>query len=193
MTFRRLPDGVNETTLSEIYANLECPVCRNYMSPPIPECVNKHSICRFCYKRVQNCPVCRSQKNDEATNSVLGQIYNILTIPCKFKERGCQYSCKGELLSKHHYQCCYKSRPCPVRKSQECPWDGPLSEVAEHMKTKHPSNFCEDKKKETFLLTGFRENRRYQYFTIIFFVYDNFFRLTWNIDRSGWLNFFFII
>lgn len=181
----RVPPEFTSEILAEIYANLECPVCSNYMSPPIPECVNKHSLCNFCYQRVNTCPLCRAPKNPHGTSFVLGEIYNILMIPCKNRDRGCRYFCRGRLLHNHEPVCEYRSRICLVNQSQDCNWEGSLMEIKDHMVSRHSSNFCLDRSKETFVLTGFRENRRYKYFTMIFYAYEKFFRLTWNIDRSG--------
>lgn len=171
--------------LADLYANLECPVCSNYMAPPIPECINRHSICKYCFQKVTSCPLCRAPKHGHGISFTLGEIYDMLIIPCRFRDRGCQYSCKGEHLYKHEMVCELRTRLCPVRKSLDCFWEGPDPEIRNHLVSRHPANSCIDKARETFILTGFRENRRYRYFTIIFSVYENLFRLTWNIDRSG--------
>lgn len=174
-----------ENVLEELYANLECPVCNNYMAPPIPECTNRHSICKQCFQKVESCPLCRAPKHGYGRSSYLGEIYSKLVIPCKYKDRGCQYSCKGQFLHKHEHVCEYRAKVCPVRKSLECSWEGPLVEMKSHLQLVHATNSCIDKESETFVLTGFKENQRFGYFTIIFCVYERFFRFTWNIDRAG--------
>lgn len=155
------------------------------MAPPIPECMNKHSICKHCFQKVESCPLCRAPKHGHGICFHLGEIYDMLTIPCRFRDRGCQYACKGEFLHQHETICEHRTRMCPVKRSLECNWEGPLSETKNHLLAKHPSNSCIDKQSETFVLTGFRENRRYGYFTIIFCIFDRFFRFTWNIDKTG--------
>lgn len=187
--------GGSADLLEELYNNLECPVCSNYMAPPIPECKNKHSICKHCFQKVENCPLCRAPKHGHGISLALGEIYEMLTIPCRFRDRGCQYSCKGEFLYRHEMVCELRTRNCFVRKSLECGWEGPISDMKDHLLTQHPTNSCIDKEKETFVLHGYQENRRFGYFTIIFYVYNRFFRLTWNIDKSGEFHFlvFFVL
>jgi E3 ubiquitin-protein ligase SIAH1 len=38
---------------------LECPVCLEYMVPPITMCSSGHSVCQACRPRLTNCPTCR--------------------------------------------------------------------------------------------------------------------------------------
>lgn len=38
---------------------LECPVCLEYMIPPITMCSSGHSLCQACRPRLTRCPTCR--------------------------------------------------------------------------------------------------------------------------------------
>ncbi|XP_023721054.1 E3 ubiquitin-protein ligase sina isoform X2 [Cryptotermes secundus] len=38
---------------------LECPVCLEYMTPPITMCSSGHSVCQACRPRMTSCPTCR--------------------------------------------------------------------------------------------------------------------------------------
>lgn len=38
---------------------LECPVCYEYMTPPIFQCREGHPICKDCTEKVKICPTCR--------------------------------------------------------------------------------------------------------------------------------------
>jgi hypothetical protein len=38
---------------------LECPVCLEYMTPPITMCSSGHSLCQACRPRLTRCPTCR--------------------------------------------------------------------------------------------------------------------------------------
>ncbi|XP_021913702.1 E3 ubiquitin-protein ligase sina-like [Zootermopsis nevadensis] len=38
---------------------LECPVCLEYMVPPITMCASGHSVCQACKPRLHGCPTCR--------------------------------------------------------------------------------------------------------------------------------------
>jgi hypothetical protein len=44
-----------EVTLKEI----ECPVCMEYMSPPIRLCTRGHNLCYTCSRGIPKCPICQ--------------------------------------------------------------------------------------------------------------------------------------
>jgi len=44
-----------EVTLKEI----ECPVCMEYMSPPISLCTRGHNLCDTCSRGIPKCPICQ--------------------------------------------------------------------------------------------------------------------------------------
>lgn len=44
-----------EVTLKEI----ECPVCLEYMSPPISLCTRGHNLCDTCSRGIPKCPICQ--------------------------------------------------------------------------------------------------------------------------------------
>ncbi|KDR11330.1 E3 ubiquitin-protein ligase siah-1-like [Zootermopsis nevadensis] len=46
-----------EITLKEI----ECPVCFEYMSPPIMLCRRGHNLCHTCRKDISKCPICKEK------------------------------------------------------------------------------------------------------------------------------------
>lgn len=50
-----VPTDLNEKILQQ----LECPICVEYMKPPINVCEAGHSICSQCYNKVNQCPLCR--------------------------------------------------------------------------------------------------------------------------------------
>jgi hypothetical protein len=39
---------------------LECPVCMEYMGPPIHQCRRGHLVCSACKPKLPSCPTCRS-------------------------------------------------------------------------------------------------------------------------------------
>jgi E3 ubiquitin-protein ligase SIAH1 len=44
-----------------LLSQMECPVCMEYMRPPIMLCENGHNICNICRPKVRDCPTCRQQ------------------------------------------------------------------------------------------------------------------------------------
>ena len=42
----------------------ECPVCFHSIdSVPIDQCQNGHIVCKDCYPKLENCPICRDDKD----------------------------------------------------------------------------------------------------------------------------------
>jgi E3 ubiquitin-protein ligase SIAH1 len=52
-------DTVASELRQALLNDLECPVCKQYMLPPICLCVNGHNICKSCRPKMQYCPICR--------------------------------------------------------------------------------------------------------------------------------------
>ena len=42
----------------DLLPELECPVCLEYMLPPITMCENGHNICSTCKPKLLKCPTC---------------------------------------------------------------------------------------------------------------------------------------
>lgn len=50
------------TTMSTDLASLfECPVCFDYVLPPILQCQSGHLVCSNCRPKLTCCPTCRGQ------------------------------------------------------------------------------------------------------------------------------------
>lgn len=45
---------------NELIQLLECPICFEYTTPPINQCLQGHIICNTCRQRVTTCPTCRT-------------------------------------------------------------------------------------------------------------------------------------
>jgi E3 ubiquitin-protein ligase SIAH1 len=50
-----------DITSREVLEELKCPVCVEYMMPPIPMCQNGHNICNTCRQKVNQCPTCKEE------------------------------------------------------------------------------------------------------------------------------------
>lgn len=70
--------GLNSNILSMI----ECPVCLEYMGPPIQQCRRGHLVCSSCRAQLVNCPTCRSRFTD-LRNLVLERIVEMIKYPCR--------------------------------------------------------------------------------------------------------------
>lgn len=113
----------------------ECPVCMNYMQPPIRMCVAGHSFCEACFEKISTCPVCKKAKSD-TRNFALEKMFEKFQFPCKYRSHGCKDETKGPLLNQHLENCDYREISCPVLAS--CKWIGCI-----HCQTDH-SNILND-------------------------------------------------
>ena len=121
---------------------LECPVCMQYMVPPIKLCTNGHNICSNCRKSVQRCPVCRS-KFSKIRNVVLENIVKSQKYPCANRQNGCLEFFSIEHIAKHHAGCVYGKIKCPLHLLKTCSWNGLKNDLKGHAKAAHSNYFVE--------------------------------------------------
>lgn len=55
---------------------LECPVCLEWMEPPMSQCRRGHLVCGRCRARLAACPVCRT-----AFSSVRNRAMEAVSVP----------------------------------------------------------------------------------------------------------------
>lgn len=60
---KRMKDD-DESLNQGLIGLLECPVCMEYMGPPIHQCRRGHLVCFACKPKLPNCPTCRSRFTD---------------------------------------------------------------------------------------------------------------------------------
>ncbi|PSN35345.1 hypothetical protein C0J52_22153 [Blattella germanica] len=94
-------DSFQEVLLQEI----ECPICLQYMTPPIKQCLNGHNICKDCRHNIANCPVCRSQLGN-TRNLTAESMSRLITHPCVNKKFGCTGHFLVDLKEKHEKSVC---------------------------------------------------------------------------------------
>jgi len=129
---------INEAMLKE----LECPVCMEYMVPPLKLCTNGHNICSKCRESVQVCPTCRASFS-ETRNVALENIVRIQKYPCANRQSGCLELFSIEHIVKHHSVCVYGKIECPLCLFKLCSWNGLKNNLKEHIKAAHPKYFSE--------------------------------------------------
>jgi E3 ubiquitin-protein ligase SIAH1 len=130
-----LPRALDEALLRE----LECPVCMEYMVPPINLCTNGHNVCNKCRKSVKCCPTCRA-KFSKTRNLAVENIARSQKYPCANRQRGCIELFSIEHIAKHQTLCVYGKIKCPLHLFRKCSWKGQKNDLKEHVKTTH-SNF----------------------------------------------------
>jgi len=123
--------------------DLECPVCMEYMVPPIKLCTNGHNVCSRCRQTVQWCPTCRAKFSDVRCLA-LENIARRQKYPCVNKEGGCLELFSIEHIDEHQAVCVYGKIKCPFKIKCYCSWKGFKSDLKEHAKTAHPGCFFEE-------------------------------------------------
>lgn len=122
--------------VSGILCEFECPVCFQYMHPPICSCAKGHCMCKNCMLNVKSCPQCRSLTFYRCL--VLERIYSKLEFPCKYDKEGCQITTFDFAdIEEHETLCLYNTtRNCPLAQNP-CNWKGKYSEMLNHIQDKH--------------------------------------------------------
>jgi E3 ubiquitin-protein ligase SIAH1 len=111
----------------EILKQLECPVCKELMRPPIRLCNTGHSLCSSCHQKLNECPICRqpwssssqpfginSQPCSSSRNFCLEGITPSVQYPCAYSQFGCCATFLGKEIAHHEGICEYKMFTCPV-------------------------------------------------------------------------------
>jgi len=134
-------DDLSRALDEDLLKDLECPVCMEYMVPPIKICTNGHNICSKCKESVICCPTCRGSFS-ETRNVALENIARRQKYPCANRQGGCLDLFSIEHIAEHHAVCVYGKIKCP--KPWECSWIGLKNDLKEHVKSAHPNAFVED-------------------------------------------------
>ncbi|CAH1999633.1 unnamed protein product [Acanthoscelides obtectus] len=90
----------------------ECPVCKNYMKPPIYQCQSGHSICNSCRPRLEKCPTCRAIFGSTRNYSLEGLTSGV-QYPCLYHDLGCPETAIANVISRHERECQFKPYSCP--------------------------------------------------------------------------------
>jgi len=120
----------------DVLEQLECPVCTEYMLPPITLCANGHNICSSCKQRLKNCPTCR-KPFFHIRNRTLEKLALRVECPCSNAPHGCTLTFPIALIREHQDVCEYNPLACPLRDFVHCNWNGTFKEVKHHVTQKH--------------------------------------------------------
>ncbi|KAF7266337.1 hypothetical protein GWI33_020365 [Rhynchophorus ferrugineus] len=152
------------------------------MCSPIRQCKTGHSICDQCFVRIKKCPKCRGPKS-EARSFTLEAIASRIQLPCRYGNMGCTYSAKGDTIASHEKNCRYGPIFCPFKTYDQCTWSGYIAKLKNHCAKKHRNNFY-SRGKQKFLAKNFNGIKSYHYIYVIIHAYDEYFRLTWELDNT---------
>ena len=135
-------DDLSRAVGKLLLSDLECPVCMQYMVPPIKMCTNGHNICSKCRESVQSCPTCRAEFL-ETRNVALEKIVRRQKYPCPNKQSGCLDLFSIEHIAKHQDDCVYREVKCPFHLIETCSWNGLKKDLKDHAKATHTECFRE--------------------------------------------------
>ena len=121
---------------------LECPVCFEYMIPPIFQCDGGHSICSNCKSQIKECPTCK-EEIDDTHNFALEKMAQLIHYRCKFNELGCNYRAKPDEMKQHQTFCLFGPHQCPLKDYENCKWAHAAKEIYPHIVSKHHENLLE--------------------------------------------------
>lgn len=115
---------------SAVLRELECPICTNYMFPPILQCTNGHSYCETCYLQLKICPVCQSPFTGVRNRSLEAVVDAMAAFPCINEKYGCKLKMPIQVRIQHEQMCKYKiDFPCM---KEGCSWFGRREDILKH-------------------------------------------------------------
>ncbi|XP_014257020.1 E3 ubiquitin-protein ligase Siah1-like isoform X2 [Cimex lectularius] len=136
-------NSVQRSTLQEsellkaVLAALECPVCRDYVTPPIRLCLLGHMLCSNCRSRLVLCPECRGPLSNIRARG-LESIAAVLNYPCS--NQGCQAVVPLTMQPQHAIMCGFRRLSCFFTEESECLWQGLKNDLVSHCLASHPNS-----------------------------------------------------
>lgn len=144
---------MEEKHYNDFLLELECPVCTNYMAPPIRQCTTGHSICERCRNKLSKCPLCQ-ETFTQARNLTLESLASKMRYPCLNRNAGCRAKLALNERDTHEISCSYNNFKCAV---ERCSWSGQYDQIAMHWMNKKQAskaygqyNTCRFKLKDDF-------------------------------------------
>ncbi|CAG0922179.1 unnamed protein product [Notodromas monacha] len=115
----------------------ECPVCFDYVLPPILQCSSGHLVCSTCRPKLTCCPTCRGALGN-IRNLAMEKVASTVMFPCKYASSGCNVSLLHTEKVEHEDCCEFRPYTCPCPGSS-CKWLGSLEQVMPHLLHVHKS------------------------------------------------------
>nr|CAI5817341.1 unnamed protein product [Callosobruchus analis] len=162
---------------NRLLSQFSCPTCTNYILGPVFQCRKGHFFCTDCFRNV--CSLCGTKILSRS--NVLENIQSIVSFPCRYANRGCQFLGDGGDVRVHQYCCLYSQTSCPL-KHIGCRWSGKESEVIHHCNNYHPNNIFQTMS-QAFHLRRFNILEEKRVF-LLFSAYKYLFRFNWKLDRK---------
>ncbi|XP_011646461.1 retinol dehydrogenase 13-like isoform X3 [Pogonomyrmex barbatus] len=124
----------SSTDLASLF---ECPVCFDYVLPPILQCQSGHLVCTNCRPKLSCCPTCRGPLGN-IRNLAMEKVASNVMFPCKYSTSGCTVSLVHTEKADHEDACEFRPYSCPCP-GASCKWQGSLEQVMPHLIMSHKS------------------------------------------------------
>ena len=101
------------------YEAYVCPICYEFLTPPVIRCSQDHNFCLTCIDRMEllsggsRCPNCRIPINKDNRNRFVEEQLEQLFVYCKYKDQGCVNKIPLSRREKHEKFC--EFCPGPVK------------------------------------------------------------------------------
>jgi len=129
---RRAPVLTGTTVSNNDLASLfECPVCFEYVLPPITQCKSGHLVCGNCRPKLTRCPTCRVPLTS-IRNLAMEKVANLVLFPCKYTSSGCGKTMPPTEKADHEEHCEFRPCRCPCP-GTSCGWQGSMDAVVPHL------------------------------------------------------------
>ena len=112
--------GASGSTSTDLASHFECPVCFDYVLPPILQCSSGHLVCSDCRAKLTCCPSCRGPLGS-IRNLAMERVAEDVFFPCKFRSCGCPQDFRFKKKKEHEDICEFRPYMCPCPGAQ-CKW-----------------------------------------------------------------------
>ncbi|XP_022248421.1 E3 ubiquitin-protein ligase Siah1-like isoform X3 [Limulus polyphemus] len=132
-----LPVMTAPTSAADLVSLFECPVCFEFVLPPILQCQNGHLVCSTCRQKITCCPTCRAPIGN-IRNLAMEKVASTVMFPCKYFASGCNAQLLHTDKQDHEEICEFRPYSCPCP-GASCKWQGSLEQVMTHLLAVHKS------------------------------------------------------
>ncbi|CEF60420.1 E3 ubiquitin-protein ligase SIAH1 [Strongyloides ratti] len=122
---------------ADVLNAFECPVCMEYMVPPLYQCGSGHLVCGSCRPKLNCCPSCRGPVPN-VRNLAMEKIAATIYFPCKYNVNGCNDAFSASEKLSHEEGCEFRPYCCPCP-GASCRWQGGVEHVMPHLMKAHRS------------------------------------------------------
>ncbi|XP_073998815.1 E3 ubiquitin-protein ligase SIAH1-like isoform X2 [Rhodnius prolixus] len=129
--------GLPLPVTADLASLFECPVCFDYVLPPILQCQSGHLVCSNCRPKLSCCPTCRGPLGN-IRNLAMEKVASTVMFLCKYSTSGCSMSLLHTEKADHEELCEYRPYSCPCP-GASCKWQGSLDQVMPHLLISHKS------------------------------------------------------